>query len=199
MSFSNVAWHLNVQWNSLCHYDSTSGGLKLNANTRVSKAERDLMDYVVVSRFCYICFFLIPSRCPSVSLPLRVENFKSFSQGFGRSFFFTCNHGNPYMSRDSCLHLQAFSCFPSLLGSPSGPPWCPQSRDLFQSMQCDATRPSIITYNTLSGICTFACWKHTCGWIGCVGCLIGFEKGRHGESFVGFITSTGATVLIHQM
>lgn len=56
VSFSNVAWHLNVQRNSLCHYDSTSGGLKLNAYTRVSKAERDLMDYVVVSRFWYICF-----------------------------------------------------------------------------------------------------------------------------------------------
>eukprot|EP00434_Breviolum_minutum_P025419 symbB.v1.2.022458.t1/scaffold1993.1/size93368/3 len=29
----------------------------------------------------------------------------------------------------------------------------PVAVDLFQSMQCDGTRPSIITYNTLSGIC----------------------------------------------
>ncbi len=40
------------------------------------------------------------------------------------------------------------------------------SRHLFQSMQCDATRPSIITYNTLSGICTLvAGMKHAGGWI----------------------------------
>jgi len=66
-------------------------------------------------------------------------------------------------------------------------------------MQCDATRPSIITYNTLSGICTLVTGNIDVDGLVAWDVIIGFEEGRHGEFLWVFTTSTVATVFIHQM